>query len=1290
MNKNGQPTRTKILNIPRYLELLRKTGQSLRTQGVRMTGLRIVKKVQRRLGLVTQASLIARTLTERPSREAIRHQTAWSRAIGYRPPMHIALPLSAHNPQAVRATVQSIKSQTYPHWVLKILCAPEASRRVFKILHRLKRSDPRIQLIHTDSANTPQESLNLALDSSEQSYFGCIQEGDTLSCDALFLVAQSLEQSPELDVVYTDEAHIPLNGKYPEHLILKPDWSPEMLLGYNYLGSLCMIRQTILREVGGFRPRYQEAQEWDLAFRLMEYGCRFKRVPFCRYLRRTNNGVVPQGTSTPNSAANYRAALQSYLDRQGLQAIVETQENGVQRIRWQISDQPKVSIIIPNKNCPELIQSLIHDLRHRTDYSNREIIIVDDKSTDPSVWEFYREQTLAGHIQVVPLDQEFNYSVACNLGASVATGDLLLFLNNDMQVRDPDWLKELVGWALRPEAGVVGTKLVYPNGHLQHAGVVLGLQFATHISHQAPSAEWSPLGTADSYRNYLAVTGACQMVMRSLFEEIGGYDENYELVGSDIAFCLRAWRNGYRTIYTPFASLVHHEESTRGRSLPVEDMERLAREIRDLKLPEDPYLNPNLHGEAIHPTLREPDDISPKEMLKRKLDYYNPPSSDLEVMDWFDDELIQHLMTKWDLSFPLPAYTPTKIADDVHQAAGFILHVLRQRKDVRDQFPLALSEGVQGGFCHWLCSAGLDEYRVPSHAAETICQVFASRPGTQIRQLYGFRPDLRRSFPTAFLPTGQKEFLRWLLHYGRCEHQFRDEEIWWLFLEAAEDPAREFDFTYRVQQDWQRDFPAAMTAFGQDRILNWLKRRHYIDDQILEEIRSRTNPITIEEVRLAYWNSPYWRSKFPNAFRDEADTQHLVEWLREEHTHVSLPHDLPLSVGSQPVHHQLGVNVFGHFCYPSGLQQSARSLVQSLQRENVALSLRDVPGHFTVDDPNREGYLELETYDISLIHIQPIPDVPHPYIPSVYDSTGVEPRADVYRIGYWYWELEDVPVTWKTAAESVQELWAPTTFIANAMKRALSTKVTPMLPGVKIGEVEQVDRRDFGIAQDEFFFLFMFDMKSLMERKNPLGLIEAYRKAFRRDDKAKLLIKVSCGEFNLEELARLKHAASEAGVLIVDEVFSRKKSYGLIQACDCYVSLHRSEGLGLTMAEAMLMSKPVIATNYSGNRDFMAESCSMLVDYRMKPLRGTCPEYVYHIYGEHSSWADPCVEHAASWMRWAYENQDDARSMGGVGQQYATCTLCPENTGRRLRTRIEEIYQDIWNKTASEAMIPAV
>lgn len=1264
-------------HLESLLILASKTKGALRTHGLRHTAWMALRKL-RLIAHSIHRRRLARALGlpggwpkfQIPSRLELKHRQYWIEREGYRPSITLVLPVSNESPAQVKDTLKGIARQIYPAWQLIIIRASSKGHE----LDAFAKSDSRIQVISAPMGHLPIEALNHAIALSQADYCGVIHPGDRLTTDALFQVARALEEAPETDVVYTDEVHVEPGTNQMEGQFYKPAFSPEMLLGYNYIGSLCLIRRSLLNEVGGYHRECRAAQEWDLLLRLMEAGCHFERVPRCCYLRRTDLGQTPFGTARADTAADYVRVLDAHLSRQGVPARAEVSGNGTLRIRFSLTNPPLVSIIIPNKNSLNLIRNLVDDLLHKTSYPNREIIIVDNQSTDPLVHKFYQEQTQAGHLRVVPFNQDFNYSAACNAGRRAARGEYLLFLNNDMEVIAPDWLEDLVGWASLPKTGVVGTKLHYANGHIQHAGVMIGLFFVSHIWHKLPKAQWGIFGTPDSYRNFLAVTGACQMISKRLFDELGGYDEQFQLAFSDVMLCLKAREKGLRVVYTPFASLIHHESLSRGNNTPIPDFQRFASDFRGMGLNEDPHFHPELNARSFNPVMRGMLDPGMRDNLKQQLDFYDPPTDHFETLNWFDDGTMLHQAALWGLSFPLPRYSPANVHNSLSDAKQFILYVRRKFPELRERFPLGLSSGADGEFCRWLCEEGVNRFRLPDGSADRIREAFQSLPGARIRQLYAFSHELRRVYPTAFLPTGQKQFLHWVLLHGRPEHQFPNEDIWWMLLEASEDPARELEWTYRGSQEWQQLFPAGLTAFGSEKLLAWLGSRHRLQQPLLESIESRISNASLDDVRFAYWKKPDWRVKFPNAFRDVAETRELLAW-------VSLQTGITPQATSSEIESAcqrwLGLNVLGHFCYPSGLQQSVRSLVRSLEMEHVAVSLRDTPAHYNVDDPNRKGYLGLETHEVSLIHVQPLPDMDDPYFERVYSLSGLDMRDEVYRIGYWYWELEEVPSTWKPVSEMVQELWAPTEFIANAMTRALSVKVTPMLPGVEVGNVEPVSREELGVEKGQFLFLFMFDMKSMMERKNPLGLIEAYQRAFRREDRARLIVKVSSGHFFPEELVRLQAAAKEAGVILMDEVLSREKSYGLIQACDCYISLHRSEGLGLTMAEAMLLSKPVIATGYSGNMDFMNPSISMLVDYQLRQLRGTCPDYVYRVYKDDAFWAHPSVEHAATWMRWAYEHPEDAKALGIAAHKHAKEVLSPEAAGRRLKARLEEISAEL-------------
>ncbi|MCA9070945.1 MAG: glycosyltransferase family 2 protein, partial [Planctomycetaceae bacterium] len=679
--------------------------------------------------------------------DTLKHQRNWSKQEGYRPTIQLLLPVQSASKAGLQTTVKSVLSQSYEHWQLCIICNREVHNQLSAVLTSLEHKDSRISVLVTGDAE-PFHSLNQAIkDNDDVDYVGVIREGDTLSKEGLFQVADHITRAPETDVLYTDEVHVNAAGNQVESVLLKPDWSPEMLLGYNYLGSLSVVRKSILSEVGGFQPKYKAAQEWDLNLRLAERDCKIRRIPRCCYLRHNKMAPVPQGTATPESAESYRNVLSDYVKRQNLPAKVETNKNGTLRLRWQLSDCPLVSIIIPSKNSPKLIKQIVHDLVQNTSYPNKEIVIVDNQSDDPEVLRFYEQQRAMGNVKVTQFDETFNYSAACNKGASVAEGQIYLFLNNDMEVCSSDWLDEMVGWAVQDDIGIVGTKLVYPNGIMQHCGVVIGPPpLAGLIYHKVPEAEWGIFGTLDSYRNYLSVIGACQMIRRDVFEELNGYDEEYLIASSDTAFCLRASKAGYRTVYTPFAELIHHEGLTRGKTNPVQDIERLARDIREMGISEDSYHHPLLSPNHPEPTVRSAIEPSSAEFLHHDLNKYDPSEESFLPLDWSDYASFQASIAAFGAPLSIPLYSPPMISSDTTEAAKFIIHVLLRRDEIRAQFPFALSEGKDGGYCKWLCEEGLKQYHIPkkAKAAEQIQEAFEQNPAANIRQLYlSFRPDLR-------------------------------------------------------------------------------------------------------------------------------------------------------------------------------------------------------------------------------------------------------------------------------------------------------------------------------------------------------------------------------------------------------------------------------------------------------------------------------------------------------------------------------------------------------------------
>lgn len=355
--------------------------------------------------------------------------------------------------------------------------------------------------------------------------------------------------------------------------------------------------------------------------------------------------------------------------------------------------------------------------------------------------------------------------------------------------------------------------------------------------------------------------------------------------------------------------------------------------------------------------------------------------------------------------------------------------------------------------------------------------------------------------------------------------------------------------------------------------------------------------------------------------------------------------------------------MLSHFCNPSGLQQAALWTKEALERKGVRTSCRDVPVPRRVLARDRDEWLGLEIFPITILNHGGIP-----YFLSGYERSGLFRREGVFRVAYWSWELETVPDEWLKAAELVDEIWSPTEFVVKAMRSRISRPVYDMLPGVEIGEVEPISRSSLGIPEHHLVFLFVFDLHSQLHRKNPIGVLRAFQNAFREDDAVTLVIKATGGDIFSDDLALLRATVSGKNIILLEDLLPRARAYGLIAMSDCFVSLHRSEGFGLGLAEAMLMGKPVIATGYSGNLAFMNRDNSVLVDYKIVDIAEDRP-----LYTKGNFWADPSIEHAAACMRQVYEHRDEARERAVRVQPEVQRLLSLATAGQRMHERLTQI-----------------
>ena len=349
-------------------------------------------------------------------------------------------------------------------------------------------------------------------------------------------------------------------------------------------------------------------------------------------------------------------------------------------------------------------------LLESTSYPHKEIVLVDSGSTDSETLAYYDDLTAAGLARVVLLRRPFNYSAACNVGARAARGDALLFLNNDVEVVAPDWIDELMRWGDRDGVGVVGTKLLYPDGSMQHGGTVITgdpwIAFNLFVGHPvrdgSASLGLTPFGSFDCYRNCRAVVGACQLIPRPVFEKLQGYDERYLLVASDTDICVRATAAGYRVVYTPYAPLVHHERLSRGRVDPYDDQALLASTLRRLGAYDDGYAHPELRIDIACPVVR-PAYIPP---LPEKIATAYRAIAGFEgeeKIDLRDDGSVRSALCPGGVSLVFPEASAEEAGRDTESAARYVLGLLRHDRGLARRFPRALSAGAEGDFCRWLC-----------------------------------------------------------------------------------------------------------------------------------------------------------------------------------------------------------------------------------------------------------------------------------------------------------------------------------------------------------------------------------------------------------------------------------------------------------------------------------------------------------------------------------------------------------------------------------------------------------
>lgn len=522
----------------------------------------------------------------------------------YRPLISIAVPAYQTPVEFLKQMIESLISQTYPEWELCIANASPDNEEMQRVLADYSAKDSRVRFCNLKENLGIAENTNRAFSMAKGEFMGLLDHDDLLAPNALYEIVQALQDHPQADALYTDEDKVTteLDEHFQPHL--KPDFNLDLLRSNNYICHFFVVRRSIVEKAGGFRKEFDGAQDYDFIFRCTENAREVLHVPEILYHWRTHKASTADNPASKMYAFEAgKRAIEANLERTGTKGVVShTQDLGFYCVKYPVQGKPLVSVIIPNKDEKETLQTCMEMLNNNTSYQNFEIIIIENNSTTDEIFRYYKELSKDPRIHLLRWGKEFNYSAINNFGVAHAKGEYLLFLNNDIKSINPDWMEELLGVCQRPEVGGVGAKLIYPDNTIQHAGCVVGMGgIAGHMFVDMPADRTGYLHKASLLQDMSAVTAACLMMKKEVFEEAGGFTEELAVAFNDVDLCLKVRKNNHLIVYDPYAKLYHMESKTRGAEDSKEKVRRFQTEIEymrchwlDILKNGDPYYNKNL------------------------------------------------------------------------------------------------------------------------------------------------------------------------------------------------------------------------------------------------------------------------------------------------------------------------------------------------------------------------------------------------------------------------------------------------------------------------------------------------------------------------------------------------------------------------------------------------------------------------------------------------------------------------------------------------------------------------
>ncbi len=598
------------LRIKRMKELFGYAVQLLREEGLFTMIKRGWGFVRRRL-FGKKARYLPKAKVLEAQRRAYQHSAENHLPI---PLISICVPLYNTPETFLRELLDSVLNQTSGCWQL---CLADASddrhenvQRIVEKYRKGKNGQPDERILYTKVENKGiSANTNAAAALATGEYLALADHDDVLAPHAVYMMQQAI-RTTEADFLYSDEALFKKSIQRPTVGHFKPDYAPDYLLCCNYICHLAVFRRSLFGQVGGERPEFDGSQDHDLFLRLLEQVPPEKicHVPHVLYYWRVHAASTSGGVEAkPYVAQAAKKALAEHLERTGQQGTVtDGLFPSTYRVVWQLNEEPLVSILIPSKDHTEDLEKCLASIYGKTEYKNFEVIVIENNSTDPQTFDYYRQlPERYDRCQVVYYKGEggFNFSAINNFGRKAAKGDYLLLLNNDVEVITPEWLTELVRQASRPGAAACGAMLYYPDDTIQHAGIITGLGGYAGHSHKYHKRGGSGyMFRMATVQDFSAVTAACLLVRASVYDDLGGLDEGYAVAFNDVDFCLRIREKGWRILWSPYAQLYHYESKSRGldekdqqkKARFSSEQQRLTDRFGRTELISDPYYNPSL------------------------------------------------------------------------------------------------------------------------------------------------------------------------------------------------------------------------------------------------------------------------------------------------------------------------------------------------------------------------------------------------------------------------------------------------------------------------------------------------------------------------------------------------------------------------------------------------------------------------------------------------------------------------------------------------------------------------